>query len=135
MPITKRSAYPHKFFQAAATSVKPTIEAIQNRIDNQTVTCEVEVHKRLDLFRSRESYSGTCYLGDSISGLDLNGWLVRQGWARANRLGSVTRYVQEETRARAEQAGAWSSVEKYRWCCKGLDSERKNGLQFPSGSD
>lgn len=70
-----------------------------------------------------------------LSGLDLNGWLVRQGWARVNRLGSVTRYVQEETRAKAEQAGAWSSVEKYRWCCKGLDSERKNGLQFPSGSD
>ena len=71
----------------------------------------------------------------STSGVDLNGWLVRHGWARVNPLGSVTRYVQEETRARAEQAGAWSSVGKYRWCCKGVDSERKNGLQFPSGSD
>ena len=105
-PITKRSAYPHKFFQSAVASVEPTIEALQNRIGNQTVTCEVEVHKRLDLFRPRESYSGTCYLGDSTSGLDLNGWLVRHGWARVNRLGSVKRYVQEETEAKAELAGA-----------------------------
>lgn len=134
-PITKRSAYPHKFFQSAVASVEPTIEALQNRIGNQTVTCEVEVHKRLDLFRPRESYSGTCHLGDSTSGLDLNGWLVRHGWARVNRLGSVKRYVQEETEAKAELAGAWSTVKKYGRCCPGVDSDTKNDLQFPSGLD
>ena len=134
-PPTKRSASPHKFFQAAVVSVKPAIDALIGRIGNQTVTCEVEVHKRLDLFRPRESYSGTCYLGDSTRGLDLNGWLVRHGWARVNRLGSVRRYVQEETEAKAELAGAWSSVKKYGWCCRGVDSDRKNDLQFPSGLD
>lgn len=134
-PITKRSAYPHKFFQSAVASVQPTIEALQNRIGNQTVTCEVEVHKRLDLFRPRESYSGTCHLGDSTSGLDLNGWLVRHGWASVNRLGSVKRYVQEETEAKAELAGAWSTVKKYGRCCRGVDSDTKNDLQFPSGLD
>ena len=132
-PITKRS--PLKFFQAADVSVKPAIDALKRQIGIETVTCEVEVHRRLDLFRPRESFSGTCYLGDSTSGLDLNGWLVRHGWARVDRLGSVRRYVQEETKARAEQAGAWSSRGEYRWCCRGADSERKNDLQFPSGLD
>lgn len=134
-PTTKRSAYPQKFFQSAVASVQPTIKALTNRIDNQTVTCEVEVHKRLDFFRPRESYSGTCHLGDSTSGLDLNSWLVRHGWARVNRLGSVKRYVQEETEAKAELAGAWSTVKKYQRCCQGVDSDRKNDLQFPSGLD
>ena len=132
-PTTKR--FPLKFFQAAEVSVKPAIDALKRQIGIETVTCEVEVHKRLDLFRPRESFSGTCYLGDSTSGLDLNGWLVRHGWARVDRLGSVRRYVQEETKARAEQAGAWSSRGEYRWCCRGADSERKNDLQFPSGLD
>ena len=115
-PTTRRSAYPHKFFQAVIVSVQPAIEALKGRIGNQTVTCEVEVHKRLDLFRPRESYPGTCYLGDSTGGLDLNGWLVRNGWASVNRLGSVNRYVQEETEAKAELAGAWSTVKKYGRC-------------------
>ena len=114
---------------------QPAVDALKSRIDIETVTCEVEVQKRLDLFRPRESYSGTCYLGDSTSGLDLNGWLVRHGWARVDRLGSVTRYVQEETDAKAELAGAWSSVKKYRSCCSGVDSERKHDLKFPSGLD
>ncbi len=134
-PTTKRSAYPHKFFQSAVASVQPVIEALKVRIGIQTVTCEVEVHKRLDLFRTRESFSGTCYLGDSMGGLDLNGWLVRNGWASVNRLGSVKRYVQEETEAKAELAGAWSTVKKYRRCCRGVDSDTKNDLQFPSGLD
>ena len=132
-PTTKRS--PLKFFQAAEVSVKPAIDALKRQIGIETVACEAEVHRRLDLFRPRESFSGTCYLGDSTSGLDLNGWVVRQGWARVDRLGSVHRYVQEETKARAEQAGAWSSRGEYRWCCRGADSERKNDLQFPSGLD
>lgn len=114
---------------------QPAIDGLKERIGNQTVTCEVEVHRRLDLFRARESYSGTCYLGDSTGGLDLNGWLVRHGWARVDRLGSITRYVQEETEAKAELAGAWSSVKKYGWCCQGVDSDTKNDLQFPSGLD
>ena len=114
---------------------QPAIDALKRQIGIENVTCEVEVHKRLDLFRPRESFSGTCYLGASTSGLDLNGWLVRHGWARVNRLGSVKRYAQEETKAKAEQAGAWPSVGKYGWCCKGVDTERKYKLKTPSGLD
>ena len=132
-PATRRS--PLQFFQAAEVSVKPAIDTLKRQIGIETVTCKVEVHKRLDLFRPRESYSGTCYLGNSTSGLDLNGWLVRHGWARVDRLGSVRRYMQEETKARAEQAGAWSSRGEYRWWCRGADSDRKYDLQFPSGLD
>ena len=114
---------------------QPATDALKGRIGNQTVTCEVEVHRRFDLFRASEFYSGTCYLGDSTGGLDLNGWLVRRGWARVNRLGSVKRYVQEELKAKAELAGSWSSLKKYGWCCQGVDSDTKNELQFPSGLD
>lgn len=135
VPTNNRSAYPHKFFQPATVSVQPAIEALKGRIGNRTVTCEVEVHRRLDLFRPRESYSGTCFLGDSTGGLDLNGWLVRHGWAKVDRLGSVKRYLQEETEAKAELAGAWSSVKKYRLCCQGVDSDTKYDLQFPAGLD
>ena len=64
-PATRRS--PLKFFQAAEVSVIPAIDALTSRIGIENVTCEVEVHKRLDLFRPRESFSGTCYLGASTS--------------------------------------------------------------------
>lgn len=50
-------------------------------------------------------------------------------------LGSVTRHAQEETDAKAERAGAWSSMRKYGWCCQGVDSDTKNDLQFPAGLD
>lgn len=97
------------------------INALRNRIGSETVTCKVDVRKLLVTFvKTREDYEGTCYLGDSTKGLDLNGWLVRQGWAKNGRLGSVKRYVREERDARAKQLGAWSFMKKYRWCCADL---------------
>lgn len=108
----------HRIGTTTALDFRPATDALERRIGNATVTCAVDVQKRLDhLFRPRESFSGVCYLGDSTRGLDLNGWLVRHGWARVHPLGSVKRYLQEETAAKAEQAGAWHSRRKYRWCC------------------
>ena len=108
----------HRIWTTTALDYRPAADALQTRIGSATVTCAVDIQKRLDhLFRPREFYSGVCYLGDSTRGLDLNGWLVRHGWARVHPLGSVKRYVQEETAAKAEQAGAWHSRRKYRWCC------------------
>ena len=112
---------------------RPAADALQTRIGSATVTCAVDVQKHLDhLFRPRESFSGVCYLGDSTGGPDLNGWLVRHGWARVRSLGSVKRYLQEETAAKAEQAGAWHSRRKYRWCCTGLpDSDNVRSEILP----
>ena len=108
----------HRIWTTTALDHRPAAEALQTRIGSAIVTCAVEVEKRLDhLFRPREFYSGVCFLGDSTRGLDLNGWLVRHGWASVHPLGSVKRYKQEETAAKAEQAGAWRSRRKYRWCC------------------
>lgn len=50
-------------------------------------------------------------------------------------LGSVTRPVQEETDAKVERAGAWSSMRKYGRCCQGMGSDTRNDLQFPLGLD
>lgn len=108
----------HHIWTTTPLDHRPAADALQTRIGSATVTCAVEVEKRLDhLFRPREFYSGVCFLGDSTKGLDLNGWLVRHGWASVHPLGSVKRYKQEETAAKAEQAGAWRSRRKYRWCC------------------
>ena len=108
----------HRIWTTTALDYRPAADALQTRIGSATVTCAVDVEKRLDhLFRPREFYSGVCYLGDSTRGLDLNGWLVRHGWARVHPLGSFKRYKQEERVAKAEQAGAWHSRRKYRWCC------------------
>ena len=116
----------HRIGTMTALDFQPAADALQTRIGSETVICAVDVRKRLDhLFRPRESLSGVCYLGDSTSGLDLNRWLVRHGWARVHPLGSVKRYVREETAAKADQAGAWLSRREYRWCCTRLpDSDQ-----------
>ena len=48
--------------------------------------------------------SSICYTAD---GTDLNGWLVRQGYALAYRRYS-TKYVPQEAQARANRAGIWA---------------------------
>ena len=123
----------HRIGTTTALDLRPATDALERRIGSATVTCSVDVQKRLDhLFRPRESFSGVCYLGDSTRGLDLNGWLVRHGWARVHPLGSVKRYVQEETAAKAEEAGAWHSRRRYRWCCTGLpDSDNVRSEILP----
>ncbi len=129
---TKRYAHPG----ISSIPIHATaIDALRKRIGSESVTCEVEVRKLFGTFKIREAFAGTCYLGDSTSGLDLSGWLVRQGWARVNRLGSVMRYVQEEREAKAEEVGAWAFRKNYRWCCRGVDLERKRDLKSPSGLD
>ena len=73
-------------------------EALRARIGADAVTCTIA---------GRDCYNralGICYAAD---GTDLNGWLVRQGYALAYRRYS-TKYVPEEDQARAAQAGLWA---------------------------
>ncbi|MCY3758948.1 MAG: hypothetical protein OXG96_14600 [Acidobacteria bacterium] len=127
---TKRYAHPGiRSIPMHATAV----DALRKRIGSEAVTCEVEVRKLFGTFKIREAYEGICYLGDSTSGVDLNGWLVRQGLARVNRLGSARRYVQEERKAKAEEVGAWAFRKKFHWCCTRLDSPGKYERKSPSG--
>ena len=73
-------------------------EALRARIGAGAVTCTIE---------GRDRYNralGICYAAD---GTDLNGWLVRQGYALAYRHYSTT-YVPEEDQAKAAQAGLWA---------------------------
>ena len=71
------------------------IQALRARIGTGAVTCTIE---------GRDRYNralGICYTAD---GTDLNGWLVRQGYALAYRRYS-TKYVPEENQAKAARAG------------------------------
>ena len=54
--------------------------------------------------------------GQMADGTDLNGWVVEQGWALAYRRYS-TRYVAQEERAQAAQAGLWAGefVPPWEW--------------------
>ena len=73
-------------------------QALRERIGTGTVTCKIA---------GRDRYNralGICYAAD---GTDLNGWLVRQGYALAYRRYS-TKYVPEENEAKATQAGIWA---------------------------
>ena len=73
-------------------------EALRARIGAGAVTCTIA---------GRDRYNralGICYAAD---GTDLNGWLVRQGYALAYRRYSTT-YVPEETQAQAARAGLWA---------------------------
>ena len=73
-------------------------QALRTRIGTGAVTCTIE---------GRDRYNralGICYAAD---GTDLNGWLVRQGYALAYRRYS-TKYVPEENEAKATRAGIWA---------------------------
>lgn len=68
--------------------------ALSDFIARRPVTCDpkdVDRYKRV---------VGRC----SVDGVDLNGWLVRNGWALAYRQYS-TSYIADESRARAAKAG------------------------------
>lgn len=78
--------------------------ALADRIGRSPVTCAIS---------GRDRYSrlvATCYLG----GEDLNGWMVRQGWAVAYRHYG-TQYVDEENAARRERLGIWASSFEMPW--------------------
>lgn len=64
--------------------------------------------------RDRDRYRrivAVCYLG----GEDLNGWLVRQGWALDYRQYSKGRYAAEEAEARAAIRGVWAGTFQKPW--------------------
>ena len=72
--------------------------ALRARVGAGAVTCTIE---------GRDRYNralGICYAAD---GTDLNGWLVRQGYALAYRRYSP-KYIPEENQARAARAGIWA---------------------------
>ena len=82
-------------------------QALRTRIGPDAVTCTIE---------GRDRYMralGICYTAD---GADLNGWLVRQGWALAYRRYS-TMYVPQENQAQAAGVGIWAGefVEPWKW--------------------
>ena len=78
--------------------------ALADRIGRSPVTCAIS---------GRDRYSrlvATCYL----EGEDLNGWMVRHGWAVAYRRYG-TQYVDEENAARRERLGIWVSSFAMPW--------------------
>ena len=80
--------------------------ALAEKIGRATVRCEqrdIDRYKRI---------VAVCNLGN----VDLNAWMVRQGWAIAYRQYSQD-YVGDESAAQAEKAGIWAGrfVEPSRW--------------------
>jgi endonuclease YncB( thermonuclease family) len=80
--------------------------ALADKIGRATVRCEqrdIDRYKRI---------VAVCRLGD----VDLNAWMVRQGWAIAYRQYSRD-YIDDEIAAQAEKAGIWagSFIEPSRW--------------------
>ena len=70
--------------------------ALASRIGGRTVACEE---------RDRDAY-GRVVAVCAVAGLDLNEWMVSQGWAFAYRRYSRD-YVAAESRARAARRGIW----------------------------
>lgn len=74
-------------------------QALTALIGDKPVRCEISGKDRYN--RSL----GTCWLGD----LDINGWMVNQGWAVAYRQYS-TRYIPNENDARSNHRNIWSGT-------------------------
>ena len=72
--------------------------ALSDKIGRNPVSCHVS-----DTDRYGRAVA-TCYVGDT----DLNAWMVRNGWAVAYRQYG-TQYVNDESRARADNLGIWAS--------------------------
>ena len=82
-------------------------EALRARIGSDIVMCRGD---------SRDRYGrliGVCFFAD---GIDLNGWVVRQGHALAYRTYS-TAYIDAENKAEAEGLGIWAGefVSPWAW--------------------
>ena len=78
--------------------------ALADRIGTASVTCQSQ---------GRDRYKRVLAVC-SLSDLDLNGWMVRNGWSVAYRK-YATDYVKEEDRARAERANIWSGTFDMPW--------------------
>ena len=73
--------------------------ALSDKLGQANVRCEGQGQDRYG------RVIAVCHLGD----VDVNGWLVREGWAVAYRKYSLD-YVDAEDAARQSQAGIWGSV-------------------------
>lgn len=87
-------------------------QALTKKIADKTVTClgdEKDKHGRL---------IATCYLHINGTGhyLDLNAWMVKNGWAIAYEYYSK-RYVSEQNYAKTYHLGIWQSsfIEPFKW--------------------
>lgn len=78
--------------------------ALSKRIGRQTATCDG---------RGEDSYGRTIAVC-SVGGIDLNRWLVAEGWAVAYRRYSLD-YVVAETEARTQNVGIWSGSFDMPW--------------------
>jgi endonuclease YncB( thermonuclease family) len=73
--------------------------ALKKKIDGRLVICKVQ--DQLDRYRR---YIGVCFLGD----IDLNKWMVRNGYAVAYRRYSKD-YIEDENYAKKNKIGLWST--------------------------
>jgi endonuclease YncB( thermonuclease family) len=79
--------------------------ALADKIGRRPIACRE---------RDRDRYRrivAICYL----DGEDLNGWLVRQGWALDYRQYSKGRYAAEEAEARSGRRGVWAGTFQKPW--------------------
>jgi len=77
---------------------------LRRQVNRQELRC---APSGLDRFKR---VLATCFLPD---GTDLNGWMVRQGWALAFR--SMTRYRAEQREAEAAKRGLWAGTFVLPW--------------------
>ena len=73
--------------------------ALKKKIEGKLVTCKVQ--DNLDRYKR---YIGICFLGN----IDLNKWMVRNGYAVAYRRYSED-YIEDEKYAKKNKIGLWSS--------------------------
>jgi len=78
-------------------------DALQNRIGGREVRCQIKDRDRFGRMIS------VCFAGSGDLMIDLNGWMVLNGWAVAYRRYALD-YVGEEERAKAARRGIWSGV-------------------------
>lgn len=78
--------------------------ALKNLIDGRAVECR----------QSGVDPYGRALADCSVSGQDIEAWMVAQGWAMAYRRYS-TAYVAEEDQARAARRGIWSGEFEAPW--------------------
>ena len=81
--------------------------ALKKKIDGKLVICKVQ--DKLDKYKR---YIGVCFLGD----VDLNKWMVRNGYAVAYRRYSKD-YVEDESYAKKNKLGLWngSFIQPEKW--------------------
>jgi len=75
--------------------------ALAERIERHWVQCEARAETP-----ASDLVTAVCYLDGRL--IDLNAWMVAQGWALADRAANV--YVAEEQAAQQAQRGLWSGT-------------------------